>query len=266
MSLSYREEFELRVRDELDPWHLCDDSTLLSVVLNAFQSELSLSKHSVMAARKVDLEKEVEPLLGSTGAAATVKYYSKDRRDQVPLLSFLITVKGGIVSVEASASKELELTVGGVVESLIQEKKIQVELAIRDSCSTIYSLFRTFDITSCLRSLDCFIKLIFVSSPLEEKEISSQELLATISSMHKRIILNENSKVISAISDKGDVVRAFVIPRVKYYFYGVLNGKETENIEELSKLNRTFRMKVYVVSKVSEILSKRSGSSANQTM
>ena len=250
MSLGIREEVDLELGNDIDPWRLCDDGTLLSVVLKVFDDVVVLTRHSTMTTKTIELTKEFDHAVGTSGVAVNVKYLYKDRRDVPPPLSFLVMVKDSRVTVQATASKDL----GDTVRFTIEDKKFKMATAIRDSCSKLYSFFRTYDINGCIRSLDCFVKLIFVSELLQEKDVTSRELSNIISTRYRSILMSNNPRVISATSGSGDVVRAYVIPKKGYYFYAILGGKEIERLEELSKLETTFRLKEYAVSKVSKIL------------
>ena len=254
MSLGIREELELKLGEDIDPWHLCDDGTLLSIVLKAFDDTLVLSQQSIMSTKSIELVKEIDHVVSSSGVAVNVKYLYKDKNDLPPPLSFLVTVKDSKVSVQVIASRDL----GDSARSSIEDNKLKIQVTVRDLCSKVYSFFRTYDIGTCLRSLDCFVKLVFISEPLEEKDVTSRELSNAISSMYRNPLVGNSPRVISATSNSGDVVRAYVIPKKSYYFYAVLSGKETESLEELSKFEKTFRLKVYTVSKVSKILSRES--------
>ena len=252
MSLGIREEVELELGNDIDPWHLCDDGTLLSIVLKVFDDVVVLTRHSAMTTKTIELIKEIDHAVGTSGVAVNVKYLYKDKRDVPPPLSFLLIVRGAKVSAQVMASKDL----GDAVRSAIEDKKLKVATAVRDSCSKVYSFFRTYDIYSCIRSLDCFVKLIFISELLQEKDVTSRELSNIISTRYRSILMSNNPRVISATSGSGDVVRAYVIPKKGYYFYAILGGKEIERLEELSKLETTFRLKEYAVSKVSKILAR----------
>ena len=252
MSLGIREELELKLGEEIDPWHLCDDGTLLSAVLKVFEDTLVLTRQSAMSTKTIELIKEIDHVVSTSGVAVNVKYLYKDNKDIPPPLSLLVTVKDTRVSAQVLVSKDL----GDAARSMIEDKKLKLEVAVRDSCSKVYSFFRTYDIKSCLRSLDCFVKLVFISDPLEEKDVISRDLSNIISTMYRSPLIGNSPRVISATSSSGDVVRAYVIPKKSYYFYGVLNGKETEHLEELNKLEKAFRLKVYAVSKVSKILAR----------
>ena len=252
MSLGIREEVELELNNEIDPWYLCDNGTLLSVVLKVFEDVVVLTRHSTMTKKTIELIKEVEHSVGTSGITVNVKYLYKDRRDVPPPLSFLVVVKDSRVTAQATAGKDL----GDLARLTIEDKKFKMTAAIRDSCSRIYSFFKTYDINSCIRSLDCFVKLIFISELLQEKDITSRELSNIISTRYRGPLVSNNPRVISATSGTGDVVRAYVIPKKGYYFYAILGGKEIERLEELNKLETTFRLKEYAVSKVSKILSR----------
>ena len=243
---------ELELGNDNDPWHLCDDGTLLSVVLKVFDDVVVLTRHSTVTTKLIELIKEVGHAVGTSGVAVNVKYFYKDRRDVPTPLSFLLMVKDSRITIQATASKDL----GDVAKSIIEDKKFKMATAVRDSCSKLYSFFRTYDINSCIRSLDCFVKLIFISELLQEKDVTSRELSNMISTRYRNPLVSNNPRVISATSGSGDVVRALVIPKKGYYFYAILGGKETERVEELSKLETTFRLKEYAVSKISKILSR----------
>ena len=252
MSLGIRDEVELELGNDIDPWHLCDDGTLVSIVLKTFDDVVVLTRHSAMATKTIELTKEIGHAVGTSGVAVNVKYLYKDKRDVPPPLSFLVMVKDSRVSVQVTASKDL----GDAVRSTIEDKKLKVTTAVRDSCSKVYSFFRTYDINSCIRSFDCFVKLIFISELLQERDVTSRELSNVISTRYRSPLVSNNPRVISATSGSGDVVRAYVIPKMGYYFYAILGGKEVERLEELSKLETTFRLKEYAVSKVSKILAR----------